>query len=211
MQIKQIENPKSALGGLFSFIFLICFPFTSNSQTTYLPQGAEENILIERMEIKAQKDSVLNFSKTRPFDRRIITATVLRYNTGTFKIKEEHPDLSKSRIGILTRVDQYNAQRVLMNNIEWVPNGENIFKSKKPWGKTFYQTPGTLYEVHSKDFDLAINPVLQFQLSKENNNDETLFLNSRGVRVRGKIANKIGFDSYLTDNQERDPLYVQQW
>jgi len=85
------------------------------------------------------------------------------------------------------------------------------FKSKKPLGKTFYQTPGTLYEVHSKDFDLAVNPVLQFQLSKENNNDETLFLNSRGVRVRGKIANKIGFDTYLTDNQERDPLYVQQW
>ncbi|TMI85168.1 MAG: hypothetical protein E6H10_04200 [Bacteroidetes bacterium] len=25
------------------------------------------------------------------------------------------------------------------------------------------------------------------------------------------MANKIGFDSYLTDNQERDPLYVQEW
>jgi hypothetical protein len=38
-----------------------------------------------------------------------------------------------------------------------------------------------------------------------------LFLNSRGVSLRGRIADKIGFATYLTDNQERDPLYVQQW
>jgi len=48
------------------------------------------------------------------------------------------------------------------------------------------------------------------QLSKENNNSEQLFLNTRGVRLRGRIANKIGFDATITDNQERDPLYVQQ-
>jgi hypothetical protein len=29
--------------------------------------------------------------------------------------------------------------------------------------------------------------------------------------VRGKIANKIGYYAYITDNQERDPLYVQDW
>ena len=29
--------------------------------------------------------------------------------------------------------------------------------------------------------------------------------------MRGRIGNKIGFATYLTDNQERDPLYVQQY
>jgi hypothetical protein len=62
-----------------------------------------------------------------------------------------------------------------------------------------------------KDFDLIVNPVIQFMVSKEKNNDQRLFLNTRGLYVRGKIANKLGYYAYLTDNQERDPLYVQQW
>jgi hypothetical protein len=68
-----------------------------------------------------------------------------------------------------------------------------------------------LYEVHVKDFDLVINPVIQFQYMKESDNDEGLFLNSRGVNVRGRIANKIGLAASIVDNQERDPFYVQGW
>ena len=83
-------------------------------------------------------------------------------------------------------------------------------KSKKPIGR-FYTTPANLYEVHVKDFDLIINPVIQFQYMKESDNDERLFLNSRGLDIRGRIANKIGFAALSVDNQERDPLYVQEW
>ena len=67
-----------------------------------------------------------------------------------------------------------------------------------------------MYEVHVKDFDLVINPVIQFKYMKESDNEKTLFLNSRGVNIRGRIANKIGFAA-STDNQERDPFYVQEW
>src|SRR5437763_10595024 len=38
-----------------------------------------------------------------------------------------------------------------------------------------------------------------------------IFQNSRGVSIRGLIADKIGVSTYLTENQERDPLYVQRW
>ena len=40
-------------------------------------------------------------------------------------------------------------------------------------------------------------------------NNERIFLNSRGVNVRGLIAKKIGFPSYITDNQQRGPKYFQ--
>jgi hypothetical protein len=185
---------------------LVIFPFYVTAQTTYLPQGAEENIIIERMEIKAQKDSVLNFSKIRPFSREAIVTTIRIY----------HHKLGGKWMngGDVSKIDLYNMHRFAVNNPEWVFVGseeEAAIESKKPFWKSFYKTQGTLYEVHQKDFDLAINPVLQFQFSKENNNSQTLFLNTRGVRVRGRIANKIGFDTYLTDNQERDPLYVQGW
>ena len=45
----------------------------------------------------------------------------------------------------------------------------------------------------------------------EKSNSQKLFYNSRGVSLRGMISHKIAFDVYVTDNQERDPLYVQQW
>ena len=55
MQFKQstLNPPKAELMKTF-FLFLISLPFVAFSQTTYLPQGAKENILLERLEIKAR-------------------------------------------------------------------------------------------------------------------------------------------------------------
>src|SRR6185295_7194881 len=197
--------------GLMKLLILLffLFPLISFGQTTYIPLGSEEYILLNRMEIKLGKDSVLNFSKVKPYSREQIVSEILHLDSARYTTYELHPDLKK--FWTPSRVDEYNMKRLLINNIEWVPHGDSAFRSRRPWGKTFYQTPGTLYEVHVKDFDLAINPVLYFQGTKEKGNDETLFLNTRGVRIRGRIANKIGFDSYISDNQERDPLYVQEW
>lgn len=196
MQIKQSKpNPLKGLLKLF-LLFLFFFPIKVFSQTTYIPLGSEEYNFIDRMEIKLGSDSVLNFSKTRPFSRKNIVAAL---------------DPTGKIVTHGNKVVGYNIDRLLINSDECSERGMEIGKSKKPVWKNFYKTRGTLYEVHVKDFDLAVNPVLQFQFSKENNNNQTLFLNSRGVTLRGKIANKIGFYSYVTDNQERDPLYVQQW
>jgi hypothetical protein len=103
-------------------------------------------------------------------------------------------------------------QGVYRNNIDYLPESlQQSFKSKKLIAKNFFTSPANLYEVHVKDFDLIINPIIQFQYSKEQDNDESLFLNSRGVGIRGRIANKIGFAASIIDNQERDPVYVQAW
>jgi hypothetical protein len=177
-------------------LFVIIFPSFVTAQTTYLPQNAEENILIDRLEIKAQKDSALNFSKTKPYSRKTL---MQKLTDGTL-----------TNIIDQSKVDGYNYNRFFFNSLEWIKNGVSSYQSKKKILKYFYETPGTMYDVHNQDFDLAINPVFYYQLSKENNNSQKLFLNTRGVRVRGRIAGKIGFDTYLSDNQERDPLYVQQ-
>ena len=180
-------------------LVFILLPFSAFSQTTYFPQGDKANILIERLEIKRKNDSLLNFSKTRPFSRLSIMSNL----TGWGKAGTDNMKLSK--------VDQYNLSSLLLNNIEFAGGSWSRFSSKKPIAKRFYQTPANLYEVHIKDFDLVINPVIQVIISKEKNNDETLYLNTRGLNLRGKIANKIGFYAYITDNQEKDPMYVRDW
>jgi hypothetical protein len=199
-------------------LFFLLTPFTVFSQaTTYLPQDAKENVLLERLEIKAQTDSILNFSKIKPFSRKQFVPVIGKwYNRSTFvhsageipvTLDNNQSNLDHAAYSS-TKVDEYNSQRALMNSSEW---STQDFLSKKTFLKTFYKSPANFYEVHNKDFFLALNPVLQFYLGKENNNSERLFLNSRGVTLRGNIANKIGFAAYVTDNQERDPLYVQQW
>ncbi|MEJ0104033.1 MAG: hypothetical protein WDO19_16360 [Bacteroidota bacterium] len=178
--------------------FLFLFPFFASSQTTYFPQGDKQNILLERMEIKAGKDSILNFSKTKPLSRKYIVPGVAEY------VQQYGNSLSK--------VDAYNLRSFYLNNLEYVPAAErDQYNSKKAILKSFYKTPANLLEVHIKDFDLVVNPVFQYIVSKERNNDQRLFLNTRGLTLRGRIANKISFYTYLTDNQERDPLYVQKW
>ena len=201
MQIKQTETnlPKTVFLKIFLFLMMLA-PIAAISQTTYLPKDDKQNILLERMEIKGQKDSVFNFSKTRPLSRRYFIQKMMD--------AYYHPDPA------LSVVDKYNLRSMMLNNQEYLNHTDvrsNEFKSKRPLARNYYQTPANLYEVHVKDFDLIVNPVIQYVVSKEQNNDQKLFLNTRGLYVRGKIANKIGYYAYLTDNQERDPAYVQQW
>ena len=180
-------------------LLVILFPFASVAQITYLPQGDKAYILIERLEIKGRTDSILNFSKIKSYSRKQAINGVNDY-------------IQRFGKSSLSKTDEYNLQSLYMNNLEWLAPAEKaLYKSKKPILNNFYTTPASLYEVHIKDFDLAVNPVIQFVMTKEKNSSENLFLNTRGLTLRGRIANKIGFYTYLTDNQERDPEYVRQW
>ena len=131
-------------------LFLFLCPVATFSQSTYLSQGAKENILAERFEILGQSDSILNFSKIRPLNRKHLVE-------GVNAFRKNHPDYK------LSKTDEYNLQSVYMNNLEYLPEDlRKNYKSKKPIARNFYTTPANLYEVHVKDFDLVINPVIQF-------------------------------------------------
>ena len=78
---------------------------TTMAQTTYLPLESKEYIILERMEIKSRVDSVLNFSKTKPFIRKQMIIGALQADSGLN----------------LSAVDQYNLQRLKLNNLEWIP------------------------------------------------------------------------------------------
>jgi hypothetical protein len=194
---------------IFKLVFLL-LPFQLLAQTTFLPEGARENILIERMEIKSGFDSILRFSKTKPYSRRQFIGALVTGDSALVSASLSDPHVPTLKLfALMSGTDQYNFIRALQNNIEWAPGDWKNYASKSPFLKNFYKTPANLYEVHQPDFFLAINPVFQYTVSKETDNDQHLFQNTRGVTLRGRIANKIGFAAYITDNQERDPSYVQ--
>ena len=197
-----------------SFIKLIVFvcPLGAAAQSTYLNQGAKESHFIDRLEIKQQTNTDLNFSTLRPLNRKFIVKEVTfldsarmgyKDSTGVDKFRE-WTDLD------LTDVDEYNLQSLLMNNSEWVTTPKENFTSKKRLFNNFYKTKANFLEVNNKDLFLAVNPVLQLHQAIEPGYGENIFLNSRGVSVRGLIGKKVGFSSYITDNQERGPRFFQE-
>ncbi|MCX8019839.1 MAG: capsule assembly Wzi family protein [Chitinophagaceae bacterium] len=197
MQIKQ--NHVSPLKVRFWFLGVSLFFLTKGkSQSTFLAPGEKSFYVFERLEILARTDSLFNYSKVRPFDRKALMDAVNRY---------------ASRSGLsLSKTDMHNLRSLNLNHTEWLNETErNRYLSRKPVARRFYRTPAHLYEVHVKDFNLIVDPVFQYTISAEQNSSEHLFQNTRGVFIRGKIADKIGFYSYITDNQERDPTYVRRW
>jgi hypothetical protein len=180
-------------------VCILFFPYLAFSQSTYLPQGHKHQQLLERLEIKLQRNNDLNVATPLPLSRRIAV-----------RVAEYADSVHAAEGNLLTPVDQHNLRSLLWNNSEWVTGDKSDFLSKRNLWNTFYKTKANLIEVNEKDFFLAFNPVLQQQQSIESDNDERVFLNSKGVTFRGMIANRIGFSAYLTDNQERGPLFVQE-
>lgn len=201
MQYKQsAPNPRTWLTKTYAFLFMTV-PLLAAGQVTYIPRGAAENHFIEREEIRRGRDSILNFSKTKPYSRKFV-AEALSPADSHIEITAFDDD----------KVDKYNAWHAAINNLEVLPaESRGDYSSKKTFLGRFYRTPATFFEVDQPDFFLAVNPVFQYTVGSESNSDEHLFLNTRGISVRGAIANKIGFYAYATDNQERDPAYVRQW
>ncbi|HSU51833.1 MAG TPA: hypothetical protein VLJ41_14610 [Segetibacter sp.] len=181
----------------FRILVFFLLPISLFSQSSYVPMGMKYDDLLNRLEIKSG-DSALNFSTVKPYNRRLTTKEV-----------EYIDSLDDAGVIKLSKIDKYDIQRFLMSNSEWAkPRPE--FVSKKPVFKSFYKNPANLFELNTKDFFLVGNPVVQYQQMYERGNNQNLFYNSRGVSIRGMISRKIAFDFYVTDNQERDPLYVQR-
>lgn len=174
---------------------ILLLPFAGFSQSVYLPQGSKHTQLLERLEIKFSRNPDLNLSIVKPLSRRVAVQVA--------------EDADTSSLILLSPVDEYNLHSLLMNNSEWVKSDKNSFASRKSIWNTFYKTRANLFEVNQKDFFLAFNPVFQFQQSLEQDNDERIFLNSRGATLRGMIADRIGFYTYIVENLERAPGFVQ--
>ena len=173
----------------------------ATAQSSYLIRGGKEEILLNRLEIKLRSNT-LGFSAIKPYNRKAIVDDVERFDS-LYNIKD-------SSTASLTATDKYNMQRLLMNNAEWSKPRE-IYKSEKPILKTFYQSRGNLFEMKNSDFTLIANPIIQYQMGTKGGNSQTTFINQRGLQLRGIIGQNLGFDFYFTENQERQPVYMQDW
>jgi hypothetical protein len=173
-------------------ILFFTVPLAANSQSTFVPLNEDYYHRVERYEIKSGRVMPQFFTGIRPWTRSgIIEMTDSLNKQGLFH----------------SAADQFNLQ--YLNNDSWEWSGSPDADSKKPFLKHFYKKKADLYHVNEKWFDLHVNPVLHVGAGKDSDREDLLYINSRGVEVRGMVDRKVGFYTYLADNQMLLPAYVE--
>lgn len=115
-------------------------------------------------------------------------------------------DSIQSIEGFQSKADQFNYEYLQNDSWEW--SRAESSNSRKPILKHFYRKKADLYHVDIPAFDLHINPVLYAGVGNDSRRDDMLFINTRGVEVRGMVDRAVGFYTYLADNQMVLPSYV---
>lgn len=170
------------------------------AQTTYLPLNTEDYQLLDRLETRSGELTNNFFTSIKPTPRNGAVEFLLEKRKNARELN-------------LSMIDRYNIDHAISVSGEWTPNEDGAIDSKVPWFNTFYTKQPDFIHVKTKDFFLVVNPVISAQLMHENNTtrSDNKYWSSRGVELRGWIGKKIGFYSYLTDNQEQVPDYVDSW
>lgn len=166
----------------------------SMAQSNFAPLNEEYYHRIDRYEIKSGKLNQHFFTVTKPYKRSDIVA-FFKENRETGLIQ--------------SKADQFNDQYFRTDSWEWDTTAD--YQSKKAIAKHLYQSKSDFYHARTKDFDVHISPVLYVGAGRDNLVDDMLYTNTRGIEVRGMIDNKVGFYTYLTDNQLLLPDYVNDY
>lgn len=179
------------------------FTLSASAQSTYLQLGQEDYHLLDRLETRSGRLTNDFFTTAKPISRR-----------GAVHFLEERKAAADS-MG-LSRIDLYNIDHAISVSGEWAANGDGAIDSKLPWFRTFYKKQPDFFRVQTDNFFLSVNPVLSVQgiaekTDPDRGTDNPLLSNSRGIEIRGTIANRVGFYTYFTDNQEEVPFFVNDY
>lgn len=181
---------------LFMRLFLLCLAFVSSgllvhSQGTNYNSRSYQNDFIDRLEIKFGKSLPKIHTVFKPYNRKSIVDFIEKNDTS---------------IKNLSDVDRFFMNSVLLENPEFAETKRE--PSNRAFLKYFYKYPEDFYRSSSDSHFIAVNPVIHFGVGYENDTDNYLYLNTRGVEARGLINDKIGFYTFIADNQARFPSFV---
>lgn len=174
-------------------VFLISFITlqTLKGQSSDIPLNSDYYHQVDRFEIRSGQLSSTFDTNIKPYNRQAI---------GSF--------LDSLSFVPASSVDRFNLHYLVEDNREYVQS-EKV-STRKPVLKYFYRHPRDFWSVQEQSFQLSVNPVLHFQIGKDGLNGLS-YINTRGIQLEGSIDNKVGFYTYIGENQMQLPGYVDQY
>lgn len=180
------------LGTLISFLLLLV-PALIQAQGTNAPLQVDYYHTLDRFEIKSGGLAKNFFTAVKPYRRDQIASFL--------------DSIRQSGLS-LSRQDKFNLEYLENDNWEWTR--ANTADSRQPIFNALYKKKSDFYHVDTEDFDLHISPVFYFSLGQESGSDDRPYVNTRGVELRGMISKKLGFYSFIGENQAAFPTYVNR-
>jgi hypothetical protein len=189
--IKCVESLNWRILSLLS-ILLIQIP--GFAQSTNAPLNEDYYHWIDRYEIKAGRVAPELFTSLKQYKRSSIIGFIDSLN-------------SKDKV-FSSPSDLFNYAYLRNDSWEW--SRAETSNSAKPFLRQLYKKKSDFLFVDKPEFDLHVNPVLYLGLGKDSRTDETLFINTRGLEIRGMVDRKVGFYTYIGENQSILPSYVRE-
>ncbi|ARK13531.1 hypothetical protein A6C57_07100 [Fibrella sp. ES10-3-2-2] len=199
----------------------------SRAQSPYIPLNQDQYHLIDRYEIRQGRWADKFHSTVKPYNRQAVMQLI--------DTLENDPD------GVsLSATDRFNINYLRDDSWEWatpqpvramfppvsVAFGRStdssatqpvILRYEEPGNSNrmllqyFYRKKGDFYSIKNDEFDLHISPVLSVGYGRDQALSTALTTNTRGIEVRGSIGRRLGFYTYVTDNQVYYPKYIQDY
>ncbi|MGV3502380.1 MAG: hypothetical protein ACO1O1_01645 [Adhaeribacter sp.] len=169
------------------------------AQSTFVPHDPETYHLIDRFQIK--------YGNTMPNEEQ---APVLHTGIRPYR-RQDVADLAEVALRNnyeLSPSDQFNKSWLLNDN--WDYTRRESRETGRPFLKYFFQNKADFFHAEDTDFSVRINPVLHLQGGLDSDSSGLRYINTRGIQVEGNISNKLGFYTFLADNQARFPEYVNE-
>lgn len=189
------------------FFFFLYITQAAQGQSPFVPLNPDYYHLVDRMEIRQGRWAEGFHSSMKAYNRQ----SIIRL-TDSVEANLRYP---------LSKTDFFNLTYLRDDSWEWVTYKDTTNRttfdrvgpgeSQRSFLGTFYRKKADFYSVQTPDFDLHVNPVFYYNFGKENNTSGRLFVNTRGLEVRGTIAKRLGFYSFFSDNQAIFPRYIREY
>ena len=152
---------------------------------------------------------------------------LLTLNENYYHLVDRYAILSDDSLNLCTSIKPFNRKHIpqiiggntqsryfsssdgfnfnVLENDNWnilpTENAAMLHINRSKW-KQFYQYKGSFFSVNSNDLKLIVNPALAFAVSNDG------WRNTRGLELRGSIGEKVGFYSFISENQIQFPEYM---
>ncbi len=177
-----------------ALIPIFLFPLFLNAQSPGIPLHAPAYHILDRLEILSGVTSPIH-PELKFFPRQ---------DAADYAVALD------SMRGELTWRDHADLQYIFDDNNDCVADTSLCHRNQKGLFKVFYKTPANFFEVNTKDFKLRANPIFNFHIGQQKDDPELMFMNQRGLEVRGSVDDKLFFYTNLVESQARFADYVTE-
>jgi len=175
----------------YLLLFFLFLPLLLCAQSSYAPLHEPYYDLLQRYELLQGRWSGELNSMVRPFQRDDIAR---------FLDSLDYTPASSA--------DRFNLAYLQQDN--WEYNDSLTQNPRQGVWNTLYRQKRDLLNVREKHFELYVSPVLHF-VAGADDAEGMPFVNTRGLQLHGSIDNKVGFYTYIGENQAAFPDYVDDY